>query len=81
MIDTGAHADGVGAIGADVILVGAVLATLSRDPLQLLLRRRIGVSDLHLLSIDAELETIEVLDDPLTYLPTLEAGGMLAGRL
>lgn len=36
-----------GAVGADVVLVGTVLATLGGDTLELLLGRGVGIANLH----------------------------------
>lgn len=41
------HADSHSSVCADVVLIGAVLPALGGDALQLLLRRRVGIANLH----------------------------------
>jgi hypothetical protein len=60
------------AIGADVVLVGAELATLSRDTLELLLSRRVGIADVHGKSLGTETSTVELANDLVADLACLE---------
>lgn len=72
-IDGRVLADSHGAIGTDVVLVGTVLTALSSDALQLLLRRRVGVADLHHEALSANGNAVEALDNLLTDIARLEA--------
>jgi len=62
-----------GAVGADVVLVGTVLATLGGDTLELLLGRGVGVPNLHDETLFADGDTVKALDDLLTDITGLEA--------
>lgn len=72
-VDGGVLTDSHGSVGADVVLVGTVLAALSSDALQLLLRRGVGVADLHQETLLADGDAVEALDDLLTDIARLEA--------
>lgn len=66
------------AVGADVVLVGTVLATLGGDTLELLLGRGIGVADLHDETLLADGDAVKALDDLLTDITGLET--VMAGQ-
>lgn len=86
-VDGGVDANSHRAIGADIILVGTVLAALGGDALQLLLGRSIGVADLHQVALVTNGLAMVALDDLLTHLTGLEAvveilvDGLNPGRL
>jgi hypothetical protein len=62
-----------GTVGADVVLVGAELATLGGDTLQLLLSRGVGISNVHEKSILADADAVVLSDDLITDIAVLEA--------
>jgi len=66
-------ADFSSAIRANVVLVGAELAALSSDTLQLLLRGGIGIADLHAHLVVADCHSMVLLDDFLALITALEA--------
>lgn len=68
-IDANSHS----AVGADVVLVGTVLTALGSDALQLLLRRSIGITNLHQVALIANGLAVVALDDLLTHITRLEA--------
>lgn len=72
-VDGGVLTDSHGSVSADVVLVGTVLTALSSDALQLLLRRRVGVANLHQEALVADGNAVEALDDFLTDITRLEA--------
>lgn len=61
------------AVGADVVLVGSILAAFGRDTLELLLSGSIGVTNLHDVVLLADGDAMEVLNDLLADLASLEA--------
>lgn len=71
-VDRGVDADGHGSIGANVVLVGTVLAALGGNTLQLLLGRRISVANLHEEALFANGLAMVALDDLLADITGLE---------
>lgn len=72
-VDAGMDSNIRSAVGANVVLIGAELAALSRDALQLLLRRSIGIADIHLHAFYANTSAVILLDHVLTFFASLEA--------
>lgn len=73
-VDGGVLADSHGSVGADVVLVGTVLAALSSDTLQLLLRGRVRVANLHHEALLSDGNAVVVLNNFLTDFTRLETG-------
>lgn len=71
-VDAGIDANIRSAVSADVVLVGAELAALSGDALQLLLGWSVCVTDLHEHSLVANRSTVVFLNDFLALLASLE---------
>lgn len=71
-VDSRVLTDSHGSVGADVVLVGTVLTALGSDALQLLLRRRVGIADLHHEALFADGNAVESLDDLLADVTRLE---------
>lgn len=65
-------ADFSSAVCANVVLVRAELAALSRNPFQLLLRGSVGISDLHAHLVVADSHAMVLLDDFLTLVARLK---------
>lgn len=74
MVHVGGHADKGGTIGTNVILVGAELATLSSDALELLLSWGIGIANVHEKTLFTNTEAVELADDFVTDIAVLESG-------
>ena len=70
------HADMGGAIGADVVLVGAELASLRGHSFQFLLGGSISISDIHnhrrVVAFSRNGKAVETLDDLVTDFTALE---------
>lgn len=66
-------ADSVCSVRADIVLIRPVLAAFGRDALQFLLRRGIGIADLHGEMILSDRHAMEVLDNLLANVTSLEA--------
>lgn len=62
-----------GSVCADVVFVGTVLAALGGDTLQLLLRRRVGIANLHQEAFITNGLAMVAPDDLLTDISTLKA--------
>lgn len=66
------------AVGTDVILVGAELAAFGSDSLELLLRRGIGVSNIHEKSLFSNTNAVELANDLITNIARLETRKILS---
>lgn len=60
------------AVGANVVLVRAELAALSCDTLQLLLSRRVSITDLEDHALVADRSSMKLLDNLLALLASLK---------
>lgn len=58
----------------DIVLVGPELSTLSRDALEILLSRSVGIANLEEKTLFTNGLTVELLDDLFADLTTLETG-------
>jgi hypothetical protein len=67
------------AVGPNVVLVGSELATLGGDALQLLLGRRIRITDLHQHALFADRSAVVFLDDIFALFAGLEPG-LVSGK-
>lgn len=74
-----AQTDERSAVGTDVVLVGAELAALSRDALELLLSRSVGVADVHQEALLADGTTVVLQNDVVAILAVVEAREESAG--
>jgi hypothetical protein len=79
-VDAGIDADSHGAIGSNVVLIGAVLTALGSDALQLLLSRSVGIANLHGEAITLNGLAVELLDDLLANVTRLKARRKLLAR-
>lgn len=75
MINGRVDADSHGSVCADIVLVGSVLAALGGDALQLLLRRRVGVADLHQETLITNGLAVVAPDDLLADVTRFETAG------
>ena len=73
VVNAGMNADIRSSVSANVVLVGAELAALSRDALQLLLRRSVGVANLHQHALISNRGAVKLLDHILALITGLEA--------
>lgn len=74
VVDAGVNPNIRSAVCTNVVLIGAELAALSRDSFQLLLRRCVGVADLHQHALLTNRSTMVLFDDVLALLASFEAG-------
>lgn len=74
MVQVCGHADKGGTIGANVVLVGAELATLSSNTLELLLSWGIGIANVHGKTLFTKTDAVELADDFVTDIAVLESG-------
>ena len=63
VVNGGGHANQGGSIGANIVLVGTELASLSSDTLELLLAGSVCVTDLHVHVFIANRHVVEVGND------------------
>lgn len=61
------------AVGADVVFVGTILASLGGDALQFLLRRSVGVPNLNQEILLTDRDAVKVVDDLLADIAALKA--------
>lgn len=67
------HPNEGSAVGTDVVLVGAELATLRSDTLELLLGGSVCISDVHEKTLLANTNTIELSDDVVANIAVFKA--------
>ena len=73
LIDTGMDPNIGSAIGANVVLIGTELAALCGDTLQLLLRRGVGIADLHQHALFSDRSTVILLDNLFAFIAGFKA--------